>query len=76
MSDLFNDDRARGERRLLCIVPDETELLTAVLDDVGCDRWVVGDLFDEKRGLTTSILVGPRAIEDFTEDWVERPGGR
>jgi len=71
MSDLFNDDRAGGERRLLCIVTSQGETFGLVLDHVGGDGWVVRDLFDHKRRTSPIIQVRPVSVKKFTEDRIE-----
>lgn len=54
-----------AETGLCGVVAEELKALGFVLDDIGGDGWVVGDLLDEKRGATGVVVVGawPIAIE-------------
>lgn len=54
----------------------ETKLLGTILDDIGGNGRVVGDLLDEERCLAASILVRPNAIEYLPKDRVKGPGRR
>ena len=42
---------------------DEFETFGLVLDDIGGDGWVVGDLLDEKSSATGVAGVWPTAVE-------------
>ena len=63
MSDLFNDDAAAREARLLRAVTLEGQPLGRVADIVCGDGRVVRDLFDYEVGLTASIEIGPKTVE-------------
>ena len=80
-----------AETGLLGVVADEFEAFGSVLDDIGCDGWVVGDLLDEKSSATDVVGVWPVAVEKpidlrsegsggqgdvLSEDGVEGSGGR
>lgn len=53
-----------AETGLCGVVAEELKAFGFVLDDIGGDGWVVGDLLDEKGG-ATGVVVGawPIAIE-------------
>jgi len=44
-------------------VTDEFETFGFVLDDIGCDGWVMGDLLDEKSSTTGVVGAWPIAVE-------------
>jgi len=52
-----------AETGLLGVVADEFETFGLVLDDIGGDGWVVGDLLDEKSSATGVAGVWPTAVE-------------
>lgn len=67
---MLDDDASRGERGLLCGVAGETEFLGGVLDVVGSDGRVMGDLLDGEGCETAVVNVGPYSVEHFAEDRV------
>lgn len=91
MSDLTDDDGSgcdgevrdglfgrwvrTAETGLLGVVADEFDTFGFVLDDVGCDGWVVGDLFDEKSCATAVVLVWPVAVEESGRQEISTSGG-
>lgn len=70
MAKLFHDDSASAETRLLSTVTLERQSLGFVLDEVGGDWGVVGDLFNDEVGLAARIFVGPVAVKELAEDGV------
>jgi len=46
-----------AETGLCGVVAEELKAFGFVLDDIGGDGWVVGDLLDEKRGATGVVVV-------------------
>jgi hypothetical protein len=36
------------------------------------NRWVVRDLLDDEDGLSSSVDIGPSAVEQFSENRVQR----
>ena len=66
--DLFDDNRAPAEARLLCAVAFENQTFVLLLDMVGCDRRVMRDLL---RVQLQGALV-PASDELFAEETVER----
>ena len=57
------DQGRTAETSLLGIVTDEFETFGFVLDDIGCDGWVMGDLLDEKSSTTGVVGAWPIAVE-------------
>lgn len=66
VADLLDEDRTRGERRLLRVVSLKCEVLGTVGDVVSRDGRVVGHLFDEQVRLPAAVLVRPGAIEQLS----------
>ena len=58
------NEQLTGERGLLCAMTLEGDLTRLIGNIIGGDGWVVGDLLYDERGQTTSILVGPMAVEE------------
>ena len=57
------DERRAAEACLLGVVPTQPEALRFILDNVGCNWWVVRYLLDEEFGNSSPIHVRPGAIE-------------
>jgi hypothetical protein len=54
---------------------DEFDALGLVLDDVGCDGWVVRDLLDEKSCAAAVVHVWPVAVEESDAREVRKSRG-
>ena len=59
----LTDDGGEREARLLSGCSLESDTLLLVLDEVGGDGRVVGDLLNDEEGLASVVEVGPVAVE-------------